>query len=57
LCTLCPTRDISLDGQSIQQAWKRSEIQTGLWLENLKERNHLKVVGGRWEDNFKMDLQ
>jgi len=29
----------------MQQAWIRSEIQTRLWLENLKERHHLKVLG------------
>jgi len=29
----------------MQQAWKRSEMQTGLSLENVKERHHLKVLG------------
>jgi hypothetical protein len=29
----------------MEQAWKRSEMQTRLWLESLKERHHLKVLG------------
>jgi hypothetical protein len=43
--TLCPLRDTSLDGQSMRQAWERSEMQTWLWFENLKERHHLKFLG------------
>jgi len=43
--TLCPSRDTSLDGQSMQQTLKISEVQTGLWLENVKERHHLKALG------------
>lgn len=46
--TLCPSRGTSLDGRSMRQAWERSEMQTGLWLENLKERHHLKVLGEDW---------
>jgi len=42
--TLCPSRDTSLDGRSMRQAWERSEMQKGLWLENLKERKHLKIL-------------
>jgi hypothetical protein len=43
--TLCRSRGTSLDGRCMRQAWERSEMQTGLWLENLKERYHLKVLG------------
>jgi hypothetical protein len=29
----------------MRQAWEISEMHTGLWLENLKERRHFEVLG------------
>jgi hypothetical protein len=35
----------------------RGEAYTGFWWGNLKEGDHLRDPGVRWEDNIKMDLQ
>ena len=41
----------------MNQAWGRRQAQTGFWWENLRERDNLINLGGRWEDNIAMDLQ
>jgi hypothetical protein len=37
-------------------SWRRWEIYTKFWLENLKKRDHLEDRH-RFEDNIKMDLK
>ena len=34
----------------------RGDAYTGFWWGNLKERDHLRNAGVRWEDNIMMDL-
>jgi hypothetical protein len=43
----------------MQHVWGREEAYTGILLENLGERDHLEGpgIGGRIEDNIKMNLQ
>jgi len=36
---------------------EREKVHTEFWWENLREPDHLKDRGFRWEDNIKMDLQ
>jgi hypothetical protein len=36
---------------------RRGEACTGFWWGNLKEGDHSRDPGMRWEDNIKMDLQ
>jgi len=35
----------------------RTEVYTGFWWGNLKERDHLGRPRRRWESNIKMDFQ